>query len=62
MTQVFTGKVVIPGDKINEYLDLLKKAEEEQEPFRNELEALNHAFHKHLAEKFSERTARKHSS
>lgn len=61
MAQVFTGKVVIPGDKINEYLEILKKAEEEREPFRDELQTLNRAFFDHLAAKFSDRTARKHS-
>lgn len=61
MAQVFTGKVAIPGDKLNEYFEMLKRAEEEQKPFRDEFEALNQAFFDHLAEKFSDRTARKHS-
>lgn len=33
MAQVFTGKVVISGDKIREYIELMKKAEEERAPF-----------------------------
>ena len=62
MAQVFTGRVVIPGDKLDEYFDAMKKAEEERQPFRDGLDALNHAFAEHLAEKYSRRTASKHSS
>lgn len=62
MAQVFTGRVVIPGDKLGEYFEAMKKAEEERQPFRDGLDALNHAFTEHLAEKFSRRTANKHAS
>lgn len=51
MPKVFTGKIVIPGDKIDEYLELLKKAEEERKPFFDNL----------VNEKgLSERTANQH--
>jgi hypothetical protein len=33
MPKVFTGKVIIPGDKIDEYLEMLEKAEEKRKPF-----------------------------
>ena len=62
MAQVFTGRVSIPGDKLGEYFEAMKKAEEERKPFRDGLDALNRAFADHLAEKFSERTANKHAS
>ena len=62
MAQVFTGRVSIPGDKLGEYFEAMKQAEEERKPFRDGLDALNRAFADHLAEKFSERTADKHAS
>jgi len=37
MAKVYTGKVAIPGDKIQEYLKLLEEAEKEREPFRRQL-------------------------
>ena len=62
MAKVFTGKVVIPSDKIDDYFAMMKKAEESRRPFRESLEHLNHEFHENLAAKFSERTAARHSS
>jgi len=61
MAKVFTGRVVIPGDKIDEYLAALKQAEEERKPFRELLIELNEEFHHQLLEKFSAKTARKQS-
>lgn len=61
MAKVFTGRVAIPAEKFSEYIDMMQKAEEERKPFRDEIKALNHAFADHLAEKFSRRTANKHS-
>ncbi len=37
MAKVYTGKVMIPGDKISEYFSIMQKAEEEREPFRQSL-------------------------
>jgi site-specific recombinase XerD len=61
MAKVFTGRVVIPGDKIEEYFQAMAAAEEARRPFRKYLEGLNEEFYEHLTRKFSERTARKHA-
>ncbi len=44
MPEVFTGKVLIPGDQIDDYLTALKEAEEARAPFRRSLDELNAAF------------------
>jgi len=61
MAKVYTGKVAIPGDKIEEYFKLLAEAEKQREPLRRGMNELNEEFHNHLLAKYSERTARKHS-
>ena len=61
MAKVFNRKVVIPGNKIDAYLNALEKAEKAREPFRKHLESLNAEFNNYLETKFSERTAQKHS-
>jgi site-specific recombinase XerD len=61
MAKVFTGRVVIPGDKIEEYFQAMAAAEEARRPFREYLEGLNEEFYEHLTHKVSERTARKHT-
>jgi len=62
MPRVFTGKVVIPGDKINEYLEMLEKAEEERKPFVEKCEAIVEEFHDYLVSEkgLSEKTAGDH--
>jgi len=61
MAKVFTGKVLISGDKIKDYLQVMEKAEKEKKPFREMLVELNQEFESYLTEQFSVRTARKHS-
>lgn len=61
MAKVFTGKVVIPGDKIAEYFALLEAAEKEREPFKQLLEQLNQEFADFLAAKYVVKTVRKHT-
>ena len=61
MAKVYTGRVSIPGDKIEEYLKLLKAAEDERAPFRQHLMELHEEFYDYLADKHTERTARKHA-
>src|SRR3972149_989376 len=61
MPRVFTGKVVIPGDKIQEYLKALAEAEKAREPFRRHLDALNEEFARHLAARYGKRTVDKHT-
>ena len=62
MAKVYTGKVMIPGDKLDEYFKLLKEAEEKREPFRQYMLSLNQEFEDYLSSRFSERTVRKHTS
>jgi len=62
MAKVYTGKVIIPGDKIDEFFKVMQEAEEKREPFRQSLLKLNQEFHHFLLAKYSERTARKHIS
>ncbi len=62
MAKVFTGRVVIPGDKMDEYLKLLAEAEKRTEPFRRSLLGLCQEFRQFLEARYSERTARKHAS
>jgi len=62
MARVYSGKVIIPGDRMDEYFEVVKEAEEKREPFRQSLLKLNQEFHQFLLAKYSERTARKHVS
>lgn len=62
MAKVYTGKVIIPGDKIEDYFKMMAEAEKKREPFRQSLLDLNQEFYAFLESKFSQRTARKHSS
>jgi len=62
MPEVYTGKVLIPGDQIDAYLAAMKDAEEARAPFREMLEGLNGAFGAYLEKKYSRKTMRKHTS
>jgi site-specific recombinase XerD len=61
MAKVFTGKVVIPGDKIEQYFNALEQAEQARAPFRKSLEQLNHEFGEFLATKYVPKTVQKHT-
>ncbi len=61
MAKVFTGKVVIPVDKMAEYFEALKQAEAARAPFRESLEQLNQEFAEFLATKYVAKTVRKHA-
>ena len=61
MPRVFTGKVSIPGEKIEEYLRALAEAEKRREPFRRYLEGLNEEFASFLAANYAKRTVDKHT-
>lgn len=60
--RVFTGRVFIPGDRIQEYFQALEAADEARRPFREYLEGLKREFADHLAGKLSAQTARKQTS
>ena len=62
MPEVCTGKVLIPGDQIDDYLAAMKAAEEARAPFRRSLDDLNAAFAASLGQKYSRRTMLKHTS
>jgi site-specific recombinase XerD len=62
MAKVYNGRVMIPGDKIEQYLKIMAEAEKKREPFRQLLLGLNDDFREHLEYKLSARTARQHSS
>jgi len=62
MAKVYTGKVVIPGDKMEEYLQAMQAAEEARAPFQKSLEKLNQEFGTFLAAKYAMKTVRKHTS
>ena len=62
MAKVYTGKVMIPGDKLDKYFKLMKEAEEKREPFRQYMLSLNQEFEEYLSTRFSDRTVRKHTS
>jgi len=61
MPQVFTGKIVIPGNQLDAYLEAATEAEEERAPFRQFLEAINAAFRASLATKYTKKTVNKHT-
>ena len=62
MANVFHGKMMIPGDKIDEFLEALQEAEAARAPFRESLEQLKQEFEAYLAAKYTKKTVRKHSS
>jgi len=61
MPEVYTGKVLIPGDQIDAYLAARQAAEEARAPFRALLEGLNGEFGASLDKKYSRKTVRKHT-
>lgn len=62
MAKVFTGKVAIPGDQIDQYLQALETAEAARLPFRQSLEQLNHEFAEFLTAKYVPKTVQKHTN
>jgi len=62
MAKVYNGRVIIPSDKIEQYLKIMAEAEKKREPFRQLLLGLNDDFREYLESKLSARTARQHSS
>jgi site-specific recombinase XerD len=62
MPRVFSGKVVIPGEKIEDYLQALDEAEKAVAPLRAQLKQCNAEFEQALMRTVSARTAHKHAS
>jgi len=61
MAKVFTGKVVLVGNEIGEYLEHLEQTELARAPFKQQLESLNQEFSKFLDKKYVPKTVRKHT-
>lgn len=62
MAHVFKGKIVIPGNMMDEYFKAMSEAEKAIEPFRKYLQSLNAGFEAHLTQKFGKRTVNKHTT
>lgn len=62
MPKIFTGKVVIKGDQLDDYLQALEAAEEARASFRQYMNALHAEFASNLATKYVPKTVRKHTS
>lgn len=58
---MYTGKVIIPGDKIEEFIKVLENFEKARAPFKEYLEGLNQEFEDFLALKLEGRTVSKHT-
>jgi site-specific recombinase XerD len=61
MAQVFSGKVVIPANQVEQYFEAMAQAEAARAPFRQSLEQLNQEFGEFLATKYVPKTVRKHT-
>ncbi len=63
MANVFTGKVAIPGDKIEEYFALMEAAEKAREPFVQYMNNFNKEFASYLDQcGFADKTIAKHTT
>ena len=61
MAEVFSGKVVIPANQLEQYFESMQQAEAARAPFRQSLEQLNQEFGEFLATKYVPKTVRKHT-
>ena len=62
MAKVFSGRISIPGDQIDNYIEALGDREAEFKPLRNQLQQLNGEFEHFLALSFTPKTIRKHTN
>ena len=61
MPQIFTGKLLIPGERLQQDFEAMAEAEAAREPFRRHLEGLNEAFGASLATKYTRTTVLRHT-
>ena len=61
MARVFQGKITIPGDQIDTYLEALGQFEHEKAPLRTQLEHCARDFAHALAQQYAPKTVRKHT-
>jgi hypothetical protein len=62
MARVFRGKVAIPGEQIDAYLEALGQFERAKEPLRTQLEQYADDFARALAQQYAPKTVRKHTA
>ena len=62
MARVFRGKMAIPGDRMEAYLEALGQFEKEKEPLRTQLEYYARDFVRALAQHSTPKTVRKHTA
>jgi hypothetical protein len=60
MARVFRGKMTIPGDHIEAYLEALGEVEHDKAPLRTQLEQYARDFERTLARQYAPKTVRKH--
>lgn len=61
MPEIFSGKVAIPADQLDTHFRALAEAQEARKPFRRQLTGLKADFERHVATKYTPKTARKHA-
>ena len=62
MARVFRGKVAIPGEQMDAYLEALGQFERTKEPLRVQLEQYADDFARTLAQQYAPKTVRKHTA
>jgi site-specific recombinase XerD len=62
MAHVFRGKVAIPGNQMDVYLEALGQFERAKEPLRTQLEQYTRDFARTLAQQYAPKTVRKHTA
>jgi site-specific recombinase XerD len=62
MARVFRGKVAIPGEQMDAYLEALGQFERAKEPLRTQLEQYADDFARTLAQQYAPKTVRKHTA
>jgi hypothetical protein len=60
MARVLRGKIAIPGDQMEAYLEALGQFEQTKAPMRTQLEQCAKDFERALAQQYAPKTVRKH--
>jgi site-specific recombinase XerD len=60
MARVFRGKIAIPGDQMEAYVEALGQFEQTKAPLRTQLEQCARDFERALAQQYVPKTVRKH--
>jgi site-specific recombinase XerD len=62
MARVFRGRIAIPGDQMDAYLEALGQFEREKEPLRTQLEQYAEDFARALVQHYTPKTVRKYTA